>query len=405
MKDSNAPAGAAGLSGPDRPVLSTPLTLLLAGSCGAIAANLYYSQPLIDPISRDLGMSPETAGLIVTLTQVGYGLGLMLIVPLADRMENRRLILIMIAVACASLLISAMAPSAWLFLTAALLIGIGSVAVQVIVPYASHMAPDAVRGRVVGNVMSGLMLGIMLARPISSIITEFFSWHVVYVLSAGLMVVLAFVLWRVIPPRRPKTKPRYGELLASMRRMFVAEPVLRRRAFYQAAMFGGFSLFWTAVPLYLLGPAFGFTQGGVAAFALAGAAGAVAAPLAGRFADRGWSRPGTVLAMVAASAAYLVTLLAPAGSMHGVAVLVLAAIVIDFSVAANLLFGQRAIYMLNADLRGRINGIYMATFFMGGALCSGLGAWVYVRTGWTGVALLGAALPLLALAYFATERR
>jgi predicted MFS family arabinose efflux permease len=396
---------ATGVVDPDQPTISTSLTLLLAAACGMIAANLYYAQPLIGPISADLGISQGISGLIVTLTQLGYGLGLILIVPLADRFENRSLILAMIGLATASLLVSSIATSAAIFLLAAFFIGVGSVAVQIVVPYASHMAPEAIRGQVVGNVMSGLMLGIMLARPLSSLVTELVSWHAVFASSAGLMVLLAAVLARVFPPRQPLARPAYGELLASLVHLVRTEPILRRRALYQAAMFGIFSLFWTTVPLLLIGPAFGLSQGGVAVFALAGAAGAVAAPLAGRFADRGWSSIGTALAMVTASAAFMMTFAVPQGSATGLGMLVIAAIVIDFCVAANLLFGQRAIYLLSPHLRGRINGIYMATFFMGGAVCSGLGAWVYEQVGWSGVAAIGVLLPLLAVAYFATERR
>lgn len=389
----------------DKPAISAALTLLLATACGAIAANVYYAQPLVEPISQALGMTPKAAGLIVTLTQIGYGLGLLLVVPLADRVENRTLILASMALATVSLLAAAVAPSAMLFLMASFFVGVGSVAVQVLVPYASHLAPPATRGRVVGNVMSGLTLGIMLARPIASFVTELLSWHEVFVLSAGVMIVLALVLARALPPRRPHTRPGYGELLRSMLGLMVTERVLRRRALYQAAMFGVFSLFWTTAPLLLLGPAFNLSHNGVALFALAGVAGAIAAPIAGRVADRGWSRTGTVLAMLATSGALLTTLLAQHGSTLALGILVAAAILIDFAVTANLVFGQRAIFMLSADLRSRINGLYMATFFMGGAVGSAIGVWAYASAGWPGVVWIGTALPLLALAYFMTGRR
>ncbi len=391
-------------SAPQARSLSTPLTVLLAVACGAIAANVYYAQPLVDPIHQALGMSSASAGLIVTLTQIGYGLGLLLIVPLADRLENRALVLALTALAAVALLTSALAPSAALFLTAAFFVGLGSVAIQVLVPYAAHMAPEATRGRVVGNVMSGLMFGIMLARPVSSLIAEFLSWQAVFALSAVVMVLLMAVLARALPRRHPTVKPRYWELIVSMGRLFASKPVLRRRAFYQAAMFGVFSLFWTAVPLLLLGPKFGLTQGGVALFAFAGLAGAVAAPIAGRIADRGWSGAGTALAMLAAAAAMLATLGATDGSARAMAILVVAAIVIDFAVTANLVFGQRAIFLLDPVLRGRLNGTYMATFFMGGAAGSALGVWAYASAGWPRVAFIGTVLPLLALAYLVTER-
>ncbi|GHE04908.1 MFS transporter [Defluviimonas sp. 20V17] len=388
-----------------RPAISAALTLLLATACGMIAANLYYAQPLVDPIRTALHMPPAAAGLIVTLTQVGFGLGLLLLVPLADKVENRALVLGLIGLAAAGLLVQAMAPSAAIFLAAGLAIGLGSVAVQVLVPYASHMAPEAVRGRVVGNVMSGLMFGIMLARPVASFVTESLSWHAIFLISSLAMVALAGVLARSLPPRRPASRPSYAELLVSMGRLVRDEPVLRRRALYQAAMFGVFTLFWTCVPLLLLGPAYGLSQNGVALFALAGVSGAVSAPIAGWLADRGLGQPGTVAAMLGAGLAVLATLAAPHGTALGLGILVAAAVMIDFCTTANMVISQRMLFVLHPDLRARINGIYMATFFMGGALASGVGGWAYASGGWPRVVLIGVIVPLAALAYFATERR
>ncbi|MFT4192063.1 MAG: MFS transporter [Comamonas sp.] len=386
--------------------ISPWLTLLLAVACGLIAANIYYAQPLAGPISAALGLSAPATGLIVTLTQTGYGLGLLLIVPLGDLIENRKLTLALLLVAALSLLGAGLSTHPLPFLLSALGIGLGSVAVQVLVPYAAHMAPAAVRGRVVGNVMSGLMLGIMLARPVSSLLTQLASWPLVFFASAAGMAVLAGVLGWLLPQRAPTGKLRYGELLSSMAGLVRTTPVLRRRALYHAALFGAFSLFWTTVPLLLAGPAFGLSQGGIALFALAGVAGAIAAPIAGRVADRGWSRPATAAAMLAVAAGFLLSHLGTRdtlGSPGSLGWLVLAAIVLDFGVAANLTLGQRAIFALSAQVRARLNGLYMSTFFLGGALGSALGAWAYARGGWTWASGFGIALPLVALAYWATQ--
>ncbi|WP_157020270.1 MFS transporter [Mesorhizobium xinjiangense] len=387
----------------ERRTVSTGMTFLLAAACGLIAANIYYAQPLAGPISEALGFSPEATGLIVTLTQIGYGAGLLLLVPLGDLVENRRLTLAMIGVATLGLLGAALSPCALPFLLASLFIGVGSVAVQVLVPYAAHLAPEATRGRVVGNVMSGLMLGIMLARPVSSFIAELSSWQTVFFVSAAAMIALALVLRHALPPRVPTTKSGYGELLASMAKLAMTTPILQRRALYHACLFGAFSLFWTTTPLLLAGPEFRLSQGGIALFALAGVAGAVAAPIAGRLADRGWTRPATALAMLAVAGAFLITHLAPTGSKLALGILTAAAIVLDFGVAANLTLGQRAIFALGAEFRSRLNGLYMATFFAGGAIGSALGGWAYAQGGWTLTSWIGFALPMAALVYFATE--
>jgi predicted MFS family arabinose efflux permease len=386
-----------------RHALARSTTILLSVACGLIAANLYYAQPLAGPISAAIGLSPEATGLIVTLTQIGYGMGLLLIVPLGDLIENRGLVFALMGIVTVALLGAGLARSAPAFLASALFIGLGSVAVQVLVPYAAHLSPEATRGRVVGNVMSGLMLGIMLARPGSGIIAEFAPWHAVFFLSAGVMILLALVLGQTLPKRVPNSKLSYGALLASMGKLTLTTPILQRRALYHACLFGAFSLFWTTMPLLLASPVFHLSQGGIALFALAGVAGAVAAPIAGHVADRGWSRPATGLGMLAVVGAFLMTHIAPEGSMMALGLLVAAAILLDFGVSANMTLGQRAIFSLGAEYRGRVNGIYMATFFVGGALGSAAGGWAFARGGWPLTSWIGLAFPIAALLYFATE--
>jgi len=186
--------------------LSAWITLLLAFSCGLIVANIYYAQPLIGPISADLGLNPQLAGLLVTMSQIGYGAGLLLVVPLGDLIENRKLVITTIIVGAAALTCASLATSPATFLFSALLIGFGSVAVQILIPYAGHMAPEAIRGRTVGNVTTGLMLGIMLARPVASFVAAHASWHVIYAASAAAMVALAVVLRLTLPPRTPQAR-------------------------------------------------------------------------------------------------------------------------------------------------------------------------------------------------------
>ncbi len=377
--------------------ISARMTFFLALCCGLIVANLYYSQPLAGPISRALSMSPESAGLIVTLTQIGYVIGLLLVVPLADLVENRKLILAMVGLSMLAVIGAGFADNAALFLIASLLIGVGAVAVQVIVPLAAHLASEERRGQVVGNVMSGLMFGIMLARPVASFITDLYGWHAVFVFSALVMLVLGITIRLVLPPRLPKAAISYGGLLASMGGLALKTPILQRRAFYQAMMFGAFSLFWTTTPLLLAGPAFNMSQSGIALFALAGVAGAVSAPLAGRVADAGLTRQATIAAMLFAIISFAITLLLPLGSASSLALLVMAAVLLDFGVSGNVVLGQRAIYGLSADLRSRLNGLYMATFFVGGAVGSAIGVWGYAHGGWPMAAILGGGMPALAL--------
>lgn len=387
------------------PGMSPGMTFVMAVACGLIAANLYYAQPLAGPIAAEIGLPPQATGLIVTLTQIGYGLGLLLIVPLGDLLENRRLILTMIGIATLALLAAGISSTPLPFLAASLSIGLASTAVQMIVPFAANLAPDAMRGRVVGNVMSGLMVGIMLARPVASFIARFTSWHAVFFLSALVMVLLGLLLARKLPKRMPQTRLTYTGLLSSMGRLALTQPVLRRRAAYQACQFAAFSLFWTVTPLLLAGPAFNLTQAGIALFALAGVAGAIASPIAGRLADRDLGKPATALGIAAVATAFLITHIAPEGSTLALALLTAAAILLDFGVTMTLVIGQRAIYDIGAELRSRLNGIFMATFFCGGAIGSAAGAWAFTEGGWLLASSIGFALPAVALLYFLTERR
>jgi len=259
--------------------MPTWMTILFAIASGLLAANVYYSQPIASLIATSFGFSSSATGIIVAFTQAGFGIGLFLIVPLGDLMENRRLVLTLIGVTALALLTTATSAAPLVYLASALLVGLGSVAVQVLIPFAAHMAPERVRGRVVGNVMSGLMIGILLARPASSFATQAMSWHAVFYVSGGSMFALALALALALPKREPAVTISYLALLKSMGRLALKTPILQRRALYQACLFGAFSLFWTTVPLLLTGSAFDMSQGQVALFALVGGAGTIAAPL------------------------------------------------------------------------------------------------------------------------------
>lgn len=384
--------------------LSSSMIFILATAVGVIAANLYYAQPLVALIAKSLSLDPAMAGLVVTLTQIGYGLGVLLIVPLGDLVENRKLILSMLVVGILAILSLGISTQLIPYFAAALAVGLGASSVQIIVPYAAHLAPEYMRGRVVGSLMSGLMMGIMLSRPISGLLTDMLSWHAVFFLSAALMAIVGVVLYKNLPPRKPNAgHATYSSLIASMAHLFTRTPVLRRRAIYQATMFGAFCLFWTATPLLLSGGEFHLSQSAIALFSLVGVAGAVSAPFAGRLADRGFSRSGTALAMLAGIISFAMTRVFEPGSMPALACLVIAAILLDAGVTANLVLGQRAIFSLRPKYRSRMNGLYIATIFVGGALGSYLGAWAYAQGGWALTAVVGLLFPFCGLIYFATE--
>ncbi|WP_088346433.1 MFS transporter [Bacillus cereus] len=384
--------------------ISSGLIILLATACGIIVANLYYAQPLIGLISNEIGLSNSSAGLIVTLTQIGYVVGLLFLVPLGDIVENKKLILILLFLSAFALISMVFVKSATLLLIASFFIGLGSVAAQVLVPLVSYLSSENVRGRVVGNVMSGLLLGIMLARPISSLVAGMWGWNAIFALSATVIIVLAFVLSKVLPTRKPKAKTNYIALLNSMWQLLRTTPILRRRAIYHACVFGAFSLFWTTVPLLLSSPAFHFSQTAIALYALVGITGAIAAPIGGRLADLGWTRPATGIALTVVIISLILPLFIQSSSPFGIAVLVIAAILLDMGVSANLVLSQRLIFSLSPEIRSRLNGLFMAIFFLGGAVGSFIGGWAYALGGWNLTLWIGIAFPTIALLYFAREK-
>ncbi|RZI31754.1 MFS transporter [Pseudomonas orientalis] len=377
------------------------MVMLFAFCCGAIVANIYYAQPIIELIAPDIGLTPAMASLIVSLTQIGYALGLFFLVPLGDLLENRKLMITTTMVAIASLLGAAFTEQPNLFLLVSLLIGFSSVSVQILIPLAAHLAPAESRGRVVGSIMGGLLLGILLARPVSSVVADHFGWRAMFMAAAALMVFISVVLMLTIPKRQPTHSASYGQLLGSLGTLLREQPVLRQRAFYQGCMFAAFSLFWTAAPLELVRN-HGLSQTQIAIFALVGAIGAIAAPIAGRLADAGHTHRASLLAMLLGALSFLPAFVHPLYSVIGLAV---TGVVLDFCVQMNMVLGQRAVYALDAHSRSRLNALYMTSIFIGGAFGSAIASSVYEHGGWLGVMLVGSAFPLVALLRFLSASR
>jgi predicted MFS family arabinose efflux permease len=372
--------------------------LTMAIACGLTVANLYYAQPLLVLIAKTFGVSQGTAAIVVTATQLGYAAGLALLVPLGDLLENRKLASRTLVVTAVALAVAALSPDFTLFLVMSVFIGITSVVVQILVPFAAHLAPPDQRGKYVSRVVSGLLLGILLARSLASVTAAAWGWRSIYLISAGAMLVLSAVLWRMLPERRPATSVRYGELLRSTLRLVREEPVLRRLSAAQALMFGAFSCFWTSIT-YELTSAHGFTQLDIAVFALVGAGGAVAALVGGPLADRGYGRTGRGLAIGTGVAA-----MAVAGfGAHSVIWLACGAVLLDLAVQGHQVLSQRDVYGLREDARARLNTVYITSAFIGGAIASAVSGWLYQAYGWGAVTIFGAVLPALAMGIFAYD--
>jgi predicted MFS family arabinose efflux permease len=377
------------------------LIALLAIGCGATVANLYYAQPLLEAIAGQFGVSDGTAGLLVTVSQVAYGLGLVFLAPLSDLVDRRKLVTVLLAITCLASVGAAAAPGIAIL---ALAIGIASatsVVAQVLVPFASTLAPEGERGQVVGMVMSGLLSGILLARTLSGLVAGLAGWRTVFALAAVAMAVLAIALWRALPERRPATDLRYGALLASIGALIRREPVLRRRMVFGACGFGGFSLVWTTLTFLLSGPPFDFGESTIGLFGLAGLAGAVAAMRMGRLHDRGHGRVATGAVLAAILLSWPIFYL----GRHSVPAIVLGLMLLDFGVQGQNVLSQGAIYALGRQTTGRVTTAYVTSNFTGGAIGSAAGAIAWSAGGWPAVCAVGFAIAATALLAWLIEPR
>ncbi|WP_233800721.1 MFS transporter [Paraburkholderia sp. HP33-1] len=383
---------------PDAPTLTPLLTAFFAIAVGLIVMNLFAAQPLTGAISRSLHLAPQFAGLTAMLPQFGYAAGLVLLVPLCDLLENRRLIVSMLVCCAVVLAIAMFTGSRGVFLAALFAAGAASSVIQMLVPMAASMAPDSHRGRAVGNVMSGVMLGIVLSRPAASLIAGTIGWRAFYGLAAGIDALLAVVIRVQLPARVPSVSTRYSTLLRSLWTLLRDERVLQRSAASAALVMGAFSAFWTAIGLRLVQPPFSFGMNGIALFALTGAAGAIVTPLAGRAGDRGSGRRTLFVGHVTMLLALVVIGVAGAGwggfsaSAHprlAIAMLAAGVAALDAGVVTDQTLGRRAINLINPAARGRLNGLFVGVFFVGGALGAVLSGAMWAWADWSGVCAVG----------------
>lgn len=377
-----------------KPLLSEALVWLMALTCGLVVANIYYNQPLLAAIGHSFSISDSRASLLATATQVGYTLGMLLVVPLGDKLERKNLILWMLGAAAACLAAAAAAPTFVLLAAASVLIGICSSVPQLLLPMAATLAPEADRGRIVGRVMSGLLIGILLSRTVSGYVGAHLGWRTVFGGAAGLMLALAALLaWR-LPRDRPAFQGTYASLMQSLLTLTRELAPLRRSALVGGFIFAAFSVFWTTLTFFLAGPNYHYGSDVAGFFGLVGAIGALAAPLAGKVADQRGPRYAITAGILLALASYLLLGLA-GGWLAG---LVIGVILLDVGVQSAHISNQTLVFSLRPEARSRLNTVYMTGYFTGGSLGSVIGGVAWMHFGWTGVCVVGAAFVALALA-------
>jgi len=375
--------------------------VVMATACAFAVATLYYSQPLLPMMGASFGHSPAEAGLIATLTQIGYALGLVLFVPLGDRLNRKALILSLLSANMIGLAACALAPGFILLLVASLGVGLTAVTAQIVIPAVSSLASPENRGRTIGTLLSGLSAGLLLARTVSGLVGTYLGWRAMFGLSLLLDGGLMLIIWRLLPTVAPTSNLSYPRLLASLGGLILREPVLRRASLIGFLLFASFNALWGTLAALLARPPFGFAADAVGAFGLVGLAGLLASPVIGRLSDRF----GTGVMVTAGALSVFACFVLVAGTESQLLLLVAAMILLDVGNRAAMVANQSRIYSLNPDERSRLNTVYMGCYFLGAACGSALGALAGRAWGWNGLAVLGAVLALAALAVHALSAR
>ena len=377
------------------------LTVLFAVAAGAAVGNLYWAQPLLDLIAGDLHAARSVAGWLITATQLGYAAGILLIVPLGDILDRRRLIPAMMLCAAVALVLCAAAPSIGVLLVAITLLGVTTVAGQILTPLAGDLADDAHRGRTVGVVASGILTGILTSRTISGLVAAVAGWRAIYLAAAVLTLLMAALLYRAVPSLEPKARLAYPALIGSVFRVVARERTVRWTLVLAALGFAAFTMFWTALTFLLSGPPFGYPVSVIGLFGLAGLAGAIAAQGAGRLHDRGWSQPATGAGWVLVLAAFALA----AFARHSAALIVVAIVLLDIAIQGVAILNQTRLFALSHEARSRLNTAYVTGNFLGGAAGSAGATLLWTAGGWTAITVTGMALSLVALLVWALGRR
>ncbi|WP_391509411.1 MFS transporter [Bacillus pumilus] len=373
------------------------MALLFASACGMAVANIYFAQPLLDSLASEFGITYSSIGMVITITQLCYALGLLLIVPLGDLFNQRRLIMAQMLVSILSLILVGIAPTATVLFIGLAAVGMLAVVTQVLVAFAATWAAPEERGRIVGLVQSGIVIGILLARTFAGILTDLAGWRSVYLVSAVMMLIITAVLYRYLPRTdSERASISYIRLLASMFTLFRQERILRIRGILGFLIFIVFGTLWTSLVLPLSSSPYNLSHTAIGAFGLAGVAGALGAARAGRLADRGLGQLTTCIALVLLFVSWFFIFF----TEYSLILLIIGIITLDLSVQAVHVTNQSMIFTVLPEARSRLTAAYMIFYSIGSATGSIASTSIYANNGWSGVCLFGASVSAIAFLYW-----
>ena len=367
---------------------------------GVSVANLYYNQPLLNLIRHDLQVSEFQTNLIAMITQVGYALGLLFIVPLGDLYRRKRIVLFNFLLLVVSLLSMAVATHIYQVWAASLVTGICSMIPQIFVPIASQFSRPEHKGRNVGIVISGLLTGILASRVVSGWVGDVFGWRAMYYAASAFMIVCACVVWAVLPDIRPTFQGKYRKLMGSLWSIVRDYPALRIYALRSGLAFGSFLAMWSCLSFKMSGAPFFAGSDVVGYLGLCGIAGALTASFVGqavkRVGVRRFNYLGCALFLLAWASLSL-------GGESYVGI-VAGVLLIDIGMQCIQLSNQTSILELCPSASNRMNTLFMTTYFAGGSLGTLLAGFCWDAAGWTGVTLAGIALTLASISLTAGSR-
>ncbi|GLK99269.1 MFS transporter [Dactylosporangium matsuzakiense] len=374
------------------------MTGLLALACGVAVANVYFPQAITPLIAAGLHTGRGMAASAATTVQLGYAVGLFLLVPLGDRVPHRRLVVVLLAATAIALTVAGLAPNMGVLLAACACVGVTTVVPQILLPMAADLVAEDRRGAVTGTLLSGLLAGILLARTFSGVLGAWLGWRATYLVAAGAALVLAAVLSRTMPRTGARSREPYRSLLAAPVRLLGSEPELRRSCTYQVLLFGGFNAAWTALALLVTGPHYRLGTATVGLLALVGAGSILCSQAAGRRVDRTGPDAVNRLCFAGALAAAAVLAIGYLGGVGGLVGLGAGMLLLDVAVQSGQVANQARIFRLPGGLRARRNTAYMTCAFLGGSAGSWIGTRASAGFGWGGVVVLIALAAAIALA-------